>query len=133
MSIFKRFQRQPQPQPQPQPSVLPAVGGYIAYYGLTDWWLTTFTSEDREAIAYMYATVGRDPLPLADGSITHAPLTAADFLIRLAGCVSGQDGFLGDLIQAKGVALGGEPHPGYLNGRLYNDYGEDVRRLKACG
>lgn len=115
MDIF--FSRSPQQQVAPD-----AVGGYIAYYGLTDWWLTSFSAEEREEIAYIHTNTHSGVLalenhPLAEGVITHAPQTTADFVIGLAARVSGQDALLGERIRGKGLALGGEPHPGYLNGR----------------
>ena len=52
-----------------------AVGGVIAYMGLTDWWLSTFTGEERDSIETAIAAAPRlmlgpvNPCPLTGGRI----------------------------------------------------------------
>lgn len=68
------------------------VGGAIAYHGLTDWWLTSFTPEEREYITDRYKPFGDPrPRPLTEGlvrEVRHAdgsPSDATDLLTSLAG------------------------------------------------
>jgi hypothetical protein len=62
---------------------LPA--GFIKYFGLTDWWLTSFTEEEREKIVSTFQPLGLSPDSLIVGDITHASGTAAGLLSALAG------------------------------------------------
>jgi hypothetical protein len=62
---------------------LPA--GFIKYFGLTDWWLTTFTVEEREKIVSTFQPLGLSPDSLIMGDITHASGTAAGLLSALSG------------------------------------------------
>ena len=62
---------------------LPA--GFIKYFGLTDWWLTTFTVEEREKIVSTFQPLGLSPDSLIVRDITHASGTAAGLLSALSG------------------------------------------------
>jgi tetratricopeptide (TPR) repeat protein len=59
--------------------------GFIKYFGLTDWWLATFTEEEREKIVSTFQPLGLSPDPLIVGDITHASGSAAGLLSALAG------------------------------------------------
>jgi hypothetical protein len=59
--------------------------GFIKYFGLTDWWLTTFTEEEREKIVSTFQPLGLSPDPLIAGDITHASGTGAGLLSTLSG------------------------------------------------
>ena len=50
----------------------PKVGGQISYFGLTDWWLSTFTEVERK---YIRARVVEDTLtvPLGEGATSESP------------------------------------------------------------
>lgn len=37
------------------------INGYIAYYGLTDWWLNEFSEKERQTIKGIYHPLGADP------------------------------------------------------------------------
>lgn len=52
------------------------IGGLIARHGLTDWWLATFTPDERERMAARY----RPPRPAADPPLVERsrPLTEGD-------------------------------------------------------
>ena len=59
--------------------------GLIKYFGLTDWWLTTFTEEERKKIVSTFQPLGAFPDSLIAGDITHASGTPAGLLSALAG------------------------------------------------
>jgi hypothetical protein len=59
--------------------------GFIKYFGLTDWWLATFTEKEREKIVSTFQPLGLSPDPLIVGDITHASGTAAGLLSALSG------------------------------------------------
>ena len=62
-----------------------APAGFIKYFGLTDWWLTTFTEEEKEKIVSTFQPLGLSPDSLIVGDITHASGTPAGLLSALAG------------------------------------------------
>lgn len=62
-----------------------APADFIKYFGLTDWWLTTFTEEERKKIVLTFQPLGLSPDSLIVGDITHASGTAAGLLSVLAG------------------------------------------------
>ena len=62
---------------------LPA--GLIKYFGLTDWWLTTFTEEERKKIVSTFQPLGASPDSLIVGDITYSSGTAVGLLSPLAG------------------------------------------------
>lgn len=47
------------------------IKGQVDYHGLTDWWLTTFTAEEREHIEQVYKPMGYEAgdRPLTQGAI----------------------------------------------------------------
>lgn len=49
MGFFTRFRRQPDPPPN--------IEGLLGYYGLGEWWLTSFTASAREEIESMWGWV----------------------------------------------------------------------------
>jgi tetratricopeptide (TPR) repeat protein len=65
------------------------VGGLIARHGLTDWWLATFTPEERERMAARYQPPRPDGVeaperPLTEGSVTWRVGSPTRFLAGLA-------------------------------------------------
>jgi hypothetical protein len=62
---------------------LPA--GFIKYFGLTDWWLTSFTEEEREKIVSTFQPLGGPPDSLTAGDVTYSNGTAVGLLSPLAG------------------------------------------------
>jgi hypothetical protein len=62
---------------------LPA--GFIKYFGLTDWWLTAFTVEEREKIVSTFQPLGGPPDSLTAGDVTYSNGTAVGLLSPLAG------------------------------------------------
>jgi len=62
--------------------------GLIGYYGLADWWLTTFTNEEREQIISLYQPLGGLGTSLVEGNISHSSGSAAGLITGLAGWFS---------------------------------------------
>jgi len=44
------------------------VAGYIGYWGLSDWWLSTFSEEERSYIKYKVRTMRAGPNALTEGT-----------------------------------------------------------------
>lgn len=63
------------------------VKGYIGYYGLQEWWVSTFTQEERNHIEEIFQPMGSEPgsKPLTQREITSTSQTAAGLLQALAG------------------------------------------------
>ncbi len=57
-----RRRNQPGQEAKPVTPQEPAVDGLIAYYGLTDWWLTSFTAQERDYIEARYDPMGSSGL-----------------------------------------------------------------------
>jgi len=62
-----------------------APAGLIKYFGLTDWWLTAFTEEERKKIVSSFQPLGAPPDSLTVGDITYSSGTAVGLLSPLAG------------------------------------------------
>jgi hypothetical protein len=60
------------------------VQGAIAYYGLTDWWLSTFTEQERTYIERKYEPMGSGPESLTRGRIEYHPKTSGVLLHQTA-------------------------------------------------
>lgn len=63
------------------------IKGEIGYFRLQDWWLTSFTEEERDHIEDVFKPMGTDPnsKPLTQGDISWTSQTAAGLLQALAG------------------------------------------------
>ncbi|PJB48739.1 hypothetical protein CO104_00625 [Candidatus Collierbacteria bacterium CG_4_9_14_3_um_filter_43_16] len=63
------------------------VEGDIGYYKLGDWWLETFTKDERKTIEDVYKPMGMDAnkKPLTEGKIESSSQSKAFFLSSLAG------------------------------------------------
>ena|GEM_PF-967283 len=101
--------------------------GLIAYYGLSGWWHSTFTKEERKLID--------DRTGVAHGTQFSDQLVT-DFLNVLAGrFASGKDASIAQRIRLKIDELGhANPvaGPGFHNGRHSTTYVEDVEALKRA-
>jgi len=62
------------------------IAGQIEYYGLTDWWLSTFTAAEREYIEQVYQPLGGEPgsRPLSQGKISGRTISPAMLFSGLA-------------------------------------------------
>ena len=62
-----------------------APAGLVKYFGLTDWWLTVFSEEERKKIVSTFQPLGGAPDSLTVGDITYSSGTAEGLLSPLAG------------------------------------------------
>lgn len=67
----------------------PVIEGELGYFGLGDWWLATFTPEERDYIERIYKPIevggGDNQKPLTQGKILTTSETAVKLLAGLAG------------------------------------------------
>lgn len=62
------------------------ITGLIGYFGLSDWWLTSFSKDERKTIKQLYKPLGGAHLD--DKKITYSGQNALSFLYGLAGWFS---------------------------------------------
>lgn len=109
----------------------PIVGGAIKYYGLEEWWSTTFSHQEQEHMESKYPGLVKGKVP------TYSSLTKQDFLSVLATYFKlKEDAPIARRIRAKMVEIGeNEPilKPGYYKGRHYSSYPADVLDLMREG
>ena len=60
-------------------------GGQIEYYGLTDWWLATFSPQERKDIGEIFQPIGFSKNGLTEGEISYTSGSATQLLYSLAG------------------------------------------------
>jgi hypothetical protein len=122
------------------------IGGEIAYYGLVDWWLTSFTVGEREQVEARYMPIavsigGHEGGFMIRGSLTTGEITfakqrsAAQFLFTLSDSFfqSPEERYLGLVIRAKAMTLTADNPiigPGYVDGRHFSTFVEEVKQLK---
>ena len=109
------------------------VGGFIAFYGLTDWWLAEFTEHERNYMIDHYR-----PIKFLSNTLTHGkrntnqPVTG--FLNTLASWFRYKpDSHIARRIYDKMEELGRQQPmlgPGYFKGRHFTTYVEEVENLK---
>jgi hypothetical protein len=109
----------------------PQVDGLLVYYGLADWWLSTFTQPERDEIESMWGWSSLGERPLTQGHVTHNPLTASEFLLVLVKRVSSTS--VSQRIQAKVRELSPGDLPSYVNGELCNLVMERAKNLISGG
>ena len=104
--------------------------GLIKYYGLTDWWLSVFISQEREYIENRCQSIG-----LTQNKVTFSSLSVVDFLSSFSSWfVSKQDEIILKKIQVKLSELAKvNPviKPGYLRGRHFSTFVADVEIFKT--
>lgn len=63
------------------------IEGDIGYYQLEDWWLNTFSDDERSHIEDVFHPMGADPSsrPLTEGKLSYSSQNAAGLLHALAG------------------------------------------------
>ncbi len=111
--------------------------GLIAYYGLDDWWFSTFSDHERDYIDSRYQPMGAPPHTLTQVHIHSRNAPAPEFLNGLSTWFrSTQDTRIADRIHRKLAELAqGCPvtGPGYYGGRHFTTYVQDVENLKRSG
>jgi len=61
------------------------IGGEIAYYNLTDWWLKTFDKQEQDYIVKTFQPLGGSGVDLIRGEIQYSNGSAVSLLSNLAG------------------------------------------------
>jgi tetratricopeptide (TPR) repeat protein len=69
------------------------VQGAIAYYGLTDWWLSTFTEQERRYIEREFRPMGSGPYSLTKGHIEPTGKTSGVLLHQTASAFTEPEDF----------------------------------------
>jgi len=116
------------------------VEGKIQFYGLVDWWFSSFTEAEREYIDNKFQPMNQPSHSLTkrnyrigDGDL----VDPATFLNSLSTWFRGnKDALILKRIQNKIDELGKEKPisgPGYVDGRLYVTYVNDVKELEKLG
>jgi hypothetical protein len=125
MDILRRVVGHPQPQ---------QVEGILGYYGLSEWWLSTFSPAERQHIDATFQPMGGTPHALTQGRIGAIDMPASQFLSVLASWFNKrEDHDIGRRIRQKVDELAQRnpiKKPGYYNGRHYSTYVEEIRDLK---
>ena len=111
--------------------------GTIGLYGLSDWWFSTFTEQERQYLEERYQPMGAAPDSLTHGTLTGSTQPATTFLNGLMTWVrSKEDAPIAKRIHDKIDELGRTQPiegPGYYQGRHYTTYVWDVEELKRNG
>jgi hypothetical protein len=116
------------------------VKGKIEYYDLENWWLTTFTEAEREYVDNRYQPMNQSPHTLTQGNYAKRDgeiIDAALFLNGLATWFRNKnDSSIQKRIHNKIDELGKHKpieKPGYINGRHFVTYVNDVKEIKKVG
>jgi len=113
------------------------VEGLIAFYGLQEWWFSSFTNDEREYIDSRYQPMGATPHTLTQGMIFELQQTAPEFLNGFnTWFSSSKDSTIAERIHRKLTELGKEHpivKPGYNDGRHFTTYVRDFESLKKSG
>jgi len=112
------------------------IEGFIAHYGLADWWLTTFTKAERKYIDSRYQPSGLPVRALTQGKWSSSK-PASQFLNELSTWFRSKgDASIAERIHKKVADLGRSEaivKPGYHGGRHFTTYVTDVKNLKKAG
>jgi hypothetical protein len=111
------------------------LGGSIGFYGLSDWWLSTVTQEERQQLekAYSKTTAGLQGGSLIKGRILSSSQHVVIFLSSLA---IGKEKSIAERIRQKMKEVAKESPitgPGSYKGLHFTCYVEDVKELKREG
>lgn len=113
------------------------VEGEIAYYGLQEWWFSSFTETERIYIDDCYQPMGAPPHSLTKGIYKELYIPAPEFLNGLNSWFrNNQDSSIAERIHQKISELGQENpinKPGYYNGRHFTTWVRDFEMLKKNG
>lgn len=116
------------------------VEGKIQFYGLVDWWFSTFTETEREYIDNKFQPMNQPTNTLTKRKyvkIDDEIIDAATFLNSLTTWFRNKkDASILKRIQKKIDELGKENPilgPGYVDGRHFVTYVNDVKELKKLG
>lgn len=116
------------------------VEGEILFHDLVDWWLTSFTEDERKYIDDRYQPMGRPPHTLTQGKYLKREGETLDTGIFLNGLSTWfrnkTDVSVLQRVEEKIDGLG-VSRPlvgvGYVRGRHYVTYVKDVKKIKSAG
>jgi len=112
------------------------IGGFIGCYGLAEWWLSTFSPEERRRMVERYTPMGLPAGTLTCGNPSPSG-PATQFLSGLETWFRSKgDADILRRLHEKIRELGQESPvtgPGYYQGRHYTTYVEDAKQLKREG
>lgn len=80
--MFDWLRKKPKEQP---------VGGDIAFFGLSDWWMYEFTDDERNLIRSTYSPLGIPGYQIDKGDVTASTQSVASFASNLAGWFNKED------------------------------------------
>jgi len=110
------------------------VGGIIAYYGLEEWWFSSFSEEERIYMDDSFQPFGSPPHTLTNGQYVEISSHAPEFLNALNSWFRRpQDSKITELIHKKLIEISRErpiEKPGYFKGRHFTTWVRDVKILK---
>ena len=110
------------------------VEGLVAFYGLHEWWFSTFTKDEREYINNCYQPMGAPPHTLTRGTISELQQPAPEFLNGLNSWFrNSKDLTIAERIHQKLKEIAKEHpiiKPGYYDGRHFTTYVRDFEILK---
>lgn len=113
------------------------IEGLIAFYKLQEWWLSSFTNDEREYIDSCYQPMGAPPHTLTQGGVFEREQPAPEFLNGLNTWFrSKNDSAIAERIHQKLIELAKEHpivKPGYYDGRHFTTYVRDFEILKKNG
>lgn len=66
-------------------------GGSLKYYGLWDWWISTFSEKEREIITSTFQPLGAAENPLTEGEASYSSRSAVSLLSSLARWFKNED------------------------------------------
>lgn len=111
--------------------------GLLGFYGLQEWWLSSFAESERAYIDDCYQPMGGRSHALTRGTFSEVRLPAAEFLNGLNTWFrSCTDSTIAERIHKKISELGEEhpiTKPGYYNGRHFTTWVRDFEILKKNG
>jgi hypothetical protein len=110
------------------------VGGIIAYFGLEEWWFSSFTEEERIYIDARFQPLGSPPHTLTKGQYVSISSPAPEFLNALNSWFRRpHDSKIAELIHKKLIEKSLEQpiqKPGYYKGRHFTTWVRDIKILK---
>ena len=113
------------------------VEGLIAFYGLQEWWLSSFDNDEREYIDSRYQPMGAPPHRLTQGTILGRRHPIPEFLNGLnTWFLSSKDSSIAERIHRKLKDVAREQpivKPGYIEGRHFTTYDRDIEAFKRSG
>ena len=110
------------------------IQGYIAYYNLVDWWLSSFSRDEREYLESKFQPMGIHGISINKGKDFETNQSVTNFLSGLSSWFNNKrDISIADRIHFKINEIAREKpvvEPGYFQGRHFSTYVSDIKSLK---